>query len=102
MGGIVSYILGEAAAVMDANTKANAEEIISISELQGLVRTDSLFSSMSDDQIARLRDVISEIRHVAEGGFVVNEGEEAKNIYIIKDGAFEVLKSATIPIRLTL
>jgi len=64
-----------------------------IEEIRQLIAGNSLFRKFTDQHVSRLLDLIHEIRPVADGEFLVREGDEADEMYIVKGGAFEVVKA---------
>lgn len=60
--------------------------------LRGLLRGNALFDNLSDEQLAALAGTISEVRALAAGDYLVREGEEAHDLFLVQDGELEVLK----------
>lgn len=65
---------------------------VDVAELRELVKQNTLFSLMSDEQLQHLMGIITGMWHLDPGDYVVHEGDEADNIYIIRSGSYEVLK----------
>ena len=61
-------------------------------DLQQLLMGNALFKSFTLDQFEQLAALIHDIRYLDDGEFLIHEGDEANAVYIIRDGAFEILK----------
>jgi len=65
---------------------------LSATELRELIAGNPLFSKFDDLQIAELLAVVRDVRTLAAGETLVNEGDLAHEIFIVASGAFEVVK----------
>lgn len=61
-------------------------------ELRRLLSENSLFGEMSGNQMQGLAGIVSEEREVAQGDYLIREGEDGDEIYIVADGQLEILK----------
>jgi CRP-like cAMP-binding protein len=63
-----------------------------LDSLRELIAGNSLFNKFEASHLNSLFDLIKETRTVEDGVFLVNEGEEASELFIVEKGSFEVLK----------
>jgi CRP-like cAMP-binding protein/membrane protease YdiL (CAAX protease family) len=63
-----------------------------ITEIRELVAGNSLFNKFTDEQLDKLASIISETRTISAGDFLVLEGEQASEIFLIQSGELEVVK----------
>ena len=87
-------LMGEAVRHMttEAGTLEFAPGEIEPEELRELLAVNSLFNTLEEQQIRELASLVHEIRTLEDGDYLVHEGDVADEIFIIKDGEFEVLK----------
>jgi CRP-like cAMP-binding protein len=65
----------------------------SIEELKDLIANNSLFNKMKDSDLESMLAVVSETRDISKGEYLLQEDEEADEIFLVKTGLFEVLKN---------
>mgnify|MGYP006276384163 CR=1 FL=1 len=65
---------------------------IEAAALRALLSHNSLFEQLSDQQLAHLAETVSEVREVSADAYLVHEGDEAHELYVVETGEFEVLK----------
>jgi CRP-like cAMP-binding protein len=61
-------------------------------KLRALLSGNALFSQLTEQHLSSLAESVSEIRQVAAGTYLLHEGEDAEEIFIIESGTLEVLK----------
>ena len=61
-------------------------------EFRQLLLGNALFQGLSAQQLDSLLGIVKETRELQPHEFIVTEGDEAKDIFIVKEGRFEVLK----------
>ncbi len=62
------------------------------SALRSLLSSNSLFDQISGEQLAVLATTVSEVRKLAAGEYLVREGDQAHELFIVAAGELEVLK----------
>lgn len=65
---------------------------VNVDEFRDLVAGNSLLNQFSSGQLENLLGIIKEIRVLKPAEFLVREGEEAENLFIVKEGHLEVIK----------
>jgi CRP-like cAMP-binding protein len=63
-----------------------------IEELRQLVAGNALFNKLEPGELESLLAIVKETRRIGKDTFLVSEGDEADEIFIVKEGSFEVLK----------
>jgi CRP-like cAMP-binding protein len=61
-------------------------------DLRSLLSENVVFGKLTDAHLQVLADIISEEREIAPGDYLIREGDEAKEIFIVSNGRLEVLK----------
>lgn len=71
-----------------------SESGLTAEELRKLIAGNALFEKMTSGQMDELMDLVSGVRQLAPGQFLMHEGDPPDNLYLIRSGIFEVLKQA--------